>query len=46
MKQPVLADFELFAFNTVAPDEFVALAQAANQPYALLHNGERLRLTD
>ncbi len=34
--------FDMFAFNTVAPDEFVALAQAANQPYALLGNGERL----
>lgn len=33
--------FDLFAFNTVAPDEFVALAQAAHQPYALLGNGER-----
>ena len=34
--------FDMFAFNTVAPDEFVALAQAANQPYALLGNGQRL----
>lgn len=34
--------FDMFAFNTVAPDEFVALAQAAAQPYALLGNGERL----
>jgi L-ascorbate metabolism protein UlaG (beta-lactamase superfamily) len=33
--------FDLFAFNTVAPDEFVALAQAAHQPYALLGNCER-----
>ncbi len=34
--------FDLFAFNTVAPDEFIALAQAANLPYTLLGNGERL----
>lgn len=34
--------FDMFTFNTVSPDEFVALAEAAGQPYALLQNGERL----
>ena len=32
--------FHMFAFNSVDPDEFVGLAQAAGQPYALLGNGE------
>lgn len=34
--------FHMFAFNSVDPDEFVGLAQAAGQPYALLGNGEGL----
>ena len=34
--------FDMFGFNTVSPDEFVALAEKANQPCALLRNGERL----
>jgi L-ascorbate metabolism protein UlaG (beta-lactamase superfamily) len=36
--------FDMFEFNTVSPEEFVALAEQANQPYALLRNGERLTL--
>jgi L-ascorbate metabolism protein UlaG (beta-lactamase superfamily) len=36
--------FDMFAFNTVSPEEFVVLADAAGQPYALLQNGERLTL--
>ena len=36
--------YDMFSFNTVAPDEFVVLAQTAGQPYALLRNGERLTL--
>lgn len=36
--------FDMFAFNTVAPDEFVALATQADQPAALLQNGQRLTL--
>lgn len=34
--------FHMFAFNSVEPEEFVGLAQAAGQPYALLGNGEGL----
>ena len=37
--------FDMFAFNTVAPDAFVAAAEAAGQPYRVLENGERLTLT-
>ncbi|MFN8440573.1 MAG: MBL fold metallo-hydrolase [Caldilineaceae bacterium] len=36
--------YDMFEFNTVAPDEFVRLAQAAHQPIAVLQNGERLSL--
>lgn len=36
--------FDMFTFNTVSPDEFATLAEAAGQPYALLGNGERLTL--
>ena len=32
--------FDMFEFNTVDPAEFVELANAAGQPYALLRNGE------
>jgi L-ascorbate metabolism protein UlaG (beta-lactamase superfamily) len=37
--------FDMFEFNTVSPAEFVTLAEAANQSYALLQNGQRLSLT-
>lgn len=36
--------YDMFAFNTVSPDEFVALAAARGQSYALLGNGARLSL--
>lgn len=36
--------FDMFEFNTVTPDAFVAAAEAAGQPYRLLRNGERLSL--
>lgn len=36
--------FDMFEFNTVSPDEFVTLAKKAEQPFALLQNGERLTL--
>ena len=34
--------YELFAFNTVTPEEFVQHASAAQQPYRLLQCGERV----
>lgn len=37
--------YDMFAFNTVSPDEFVALAEEQGQPYALLGNGARLSLS-
>ncbi|MDQ3248422.1 MAG: MBL fold metallo-hydrolase, partial [Chloroflexota bacterium] len=33
--------YDMFAFNTATPDEFVAAAQQLNQPYHLLRAGER-----
>lgn len=36
--------YEMFEFNTVPPDEFVACAEAAGQRYRLLTAGERLTL--
>lgn len=36
--------FDMFEFNTVSPQEFVELAEAAHQPYRVLQNGERLTL--
>ena len=33
--------FEMFEFNTAAPDEFTATAAAIGQPYRVLHCGER-----
>ena len=36
--------YDMFEFNTVEPYEFMALADAADQPYALLQNGGRLTL--
>lgn len=36
--------FDMFAFNTASPDPFLAAARAANQPYHLLQNGQRLTL--
>lgn len=36
--------YDMFEFNTVEPYEFMALANAAEQPYALLQNGGRLTL--
>lgn len=36
--------FDMFEFNTVSPDEFITLAEKANQAYVLLQNGERLTL--
>jgi L-ascorbate metabolism protein UlaG (beta-lactamase superfamily) len=37
--------YDLFEFNTAAPDEFVAAAQRLGQPYHVLRNGERLTWT-
>jgi L-ascorbate metabolism protein UlaG (beta-lactamase superfamily) len=34
--------YEMFAFNTVTPDEFIQQAKAAEQPYRLLQCGERV----
>ncbi len=34
--------YEMFEFNTVSPDEFVACAEAAGQKYRVLRCGERL----
>jgi L-ascorbate metabolism protein UlaG (beta-lactamase superfamily) len=34
--------YEMFAFNTVTPEEFIQHASAAEQPYRLLHCGERV----
>jgi L-ascorbate metabolism protein UlaG (beta-lactamase superfamily) len=33
--------YEMFTFNTETPDEFVAAAEKLNQPYRVLHCGER-----
>ncbi len=37
--------FDMFEFNTVAPDEFVAAAEAAGQRYRVMGNGERMTLS-
>jgi L-ascorbate metabolism protein UlaG (beta-lactamase superfamily) len=37
--------FEMFAFNTEAPDAFVAACERLGQPYRVLRAGERLTLT-
>lgn len=34
--------YEMFEFNTVAPDEFIQHAQAVQQPYRILQCGERV----
>lgn len=36
--------FDMFSFNTVSPEAFIRAAQAANQAYKVLENGERLSL--
>jgi L-ascorbate metabolism protein UlaG (beta-lactamase superfamily) len=36
--------YDMFTFNTVTPDEFIEAAEARQQPYQLLHCGERLTL--
>jgi L-ascorbate metabolism protein UlaG (beta-lactamase superfamily) len=33
--------YDMFAFNTASPDEFMATAQQLNQPYIVLRAGER-----
>lgn len=33
--------FEMFAFNSVSPDEFIAAAEALEQPYYVMRPGER-----
>ena len=38
--------FDMFEFNTVSPEAFVEAAQKAEQPYALLKNGERVSLPE
>jgi L-ascorbate metabolism protein UlaG (beta-lactamase superfamily) len=35
--------FDLFGFNTVAPDEFVSACNRLRQPYRVLQNGEGIR---
>jgi L-ascorbate metabolism protein UlaG (beta-lactamase superfamily) len=34
--------YDMFEFNTVTPDEFVATCERIRQPYRVLQNGERL----
>ena len=36
--------YDMFTFNTVSPDRFIEAAAVAEQPYCLLHCGERLDL--
>ncbi len=36
--------YDMFAFNTATPDEFVVTCESLGQPYQLLRNGERLSL--
>ena len=36
--------YDMFTFNTVSPDQFVQAATAAQQPYRILHCGERFDL--
>ena len=36
--------YDMFAFNTVTPETFVAAAQQAGQAYRLMQNGERWSL--
>lgn len=36
--------YDMFKFNTVSPDGFVAAAERAGQPYQLMHCGERFDL--
>lgn len=38
--------FDMFEFNTVTPDEFVAAANALGQPYCVLRAGERWSSTE
>jgi L-ascorbate metabolism protein UlaG (beta-lactamase superfamily) len=33
--------YDMFAFNTASPDQFIQTAQRLNQPYAVLKNGGR-----
>ncbi len=33
--------FDMFAFNSEPPDDFVAACESLGQPYCVLHNGER-----
>ncbi len=40
-KLVVPCHYDMFDFNTVTPDEFVAKAKALGQPYQVLANGER-----
>jgi L-ascorbate metabolism protein UlaG (beta-lactamase superfamily) len=43
-KLVVPCHYEMFEFNTAAPDEFVAAANRLGQPYRVLRAGERLDL--
>lgn len=36
--------YDMFTFNTVSPDRFIEAAAVAEQPYRILHCGERLDL--
>jgi len=36
--------YEMFAFNTVSPDEFVGACERLNQPHRVLRCGERFSL--
>jgi L-ascorbate metabolism protein UlaG (beta-lactamase superfamily) len=36
--------YEMFEFNTVSPEAFIAVAEAAGQPYSILKSGERYSL--
>ena len=36
--------YDMFTFNTVTPDRFIEAAEVAEQPYRILHCGERLDL--
>jgi L-ascorbate metabolism protein UlaG (beta-lactamase superfamily) len=44
VKLVIPCHYDMFAFNTVSPDEFVQTANAIGQKYYVLQNGERLSL--
>ena len=43
-RRVVPCHYDLFAFNTATPDEFVAACERLGQPFRVLEQGERLRL--